>query len=315
MRKYALQITLVTLCACSTSSVENSGAIPALDYARKVGGGYVPEFDTTPERLEYGVSNLSHAATTGQINSLSNRAQLRMASNNNDAKAEAFNGLQTDNSVSNIPEYEVHRSSLSNTPDYNGPLALGDPGVTASLWRSSQRGNNLFQDDRAWQPYDLITIVVTENSEGKKEADTEVKTSSEVAAAIENFLGAEKYLEQMNSKADLSNLIKASTTSNFKGEGDTSRKGSLRATISAMVVEILPGGVLRIEGEKIIAVNQEEQILVISGLVRPRDISSDNEVDSAKVAQLRIDFFGKGSVGSAQTGGWLSNLIRYLWPF
>ena len=82
-----------------------------------------------------------------------------------------------------------------------------------------------------------------------------------------------------------------------------------------MVVEVLPGGILRVEGEKIISVNQEEQVMVISGLIRPRDINSKNEIDSSKVANVRIDYYGRGIVGEAQKGGWLGRIVREVWPF
>jgi flagellar L-ring protein precursor FlgH len=85
--------------------------------------------------------------------------------------------------------------------------------------------------------------------------------------------------------------------------------------MSAVVAEVLPSGLLRIEGEKIISVNNEEQVMVISGLVRPRDITSDNEVLSTKIAQMRIDYYGKGTVGEAQYGGWLGRVLRIIWPF
>ncbi len=200
------------------------------------------------------------------------------------------------------------------TRDYNGPLSLGDPGLQASLWRESSTGTSLFRDYRAWQPMDLITIVVLENSEGKNKADTTIKQESTVTAAIKNFLGLEKYLTEANKNIDLNNLINANSSHDYKGEGETKRTGALKATISAMVAEVLPSGVLRIEGEKIIVVNNEDEVMKISGLVRPEDVSSRNEVDSSKVANVRIDYYGKGSVGNAQTGGWLGNLVRKLWP-
>jgi flagellar L-ring protein precursor FlgH len=110
-------------------------------------------------------------------------------------------------------------------------------------------------------------------------------------------------------------LVNAETQNDFKGEGKTDRKGSLKGKISAMVAEVLPSGVLRIEGEKIISVNSEQQVMVISGLVRPRDINSENEIDSSKIAQLRIDYYGEGTVGEAQNGGWLGRFMRKVWPF
>jgi len=198
---------------------------------------------------------------------------------------------------------------------YTGPLELGDPGVGASLWRESRVGNEVFRDFRAWQPMDLVTIVVNEVSIGRHDADTEVKSKSEYLAAIENFLGLEEQTDQWNHPPDLSSLIKASTKNDFKGEGATNRQAQLTARLSAVVAEVLPSGLLRIEGEKIISVNNEEQVMVISGLVRPRDIVSDNEVLSSKIAQMRIDYYGKGTVGEAQYGGWLARALRILWPF
>ncbi len=199
--------------------------------------------------------------------------------------------------------------------DYNGPLSLGEPGVTASLWQESSGGHDLFRDQRAFQPMDLITIIVSEDAKGSKNADTEVKEETEVQASLENLVGVEDYITKRNKQVDLANLIKASTTNDFKGEGKTKREGKLSARISAMVVEVMPSGVLRIEGEKIISVNGEDEHMVISGLVRTRDVTSENEVQSAKIANLRVDFYGNGVVGEAQNGGWMSRLIRLVWPF
>jgi len=199
--------------------------------------------------------------------------------------------------------------------DYNGPLSLGDPGLSASLWHESRDGNDMFRDDRAWRPLDLITIRISEASEGSKEADTEVKSKSSAEAAIEHLLGLETQIAGLDKAVDPTALVTASAQNDFKGEGQTSRKGKLTATVSAMVVEVLPSGTLRIEGQKIIAVNNEEQVIVISGLVRPRDVDSTNTIDSSKIADMRIDYYGRGSVGEAQYGGWLGRIMRYVWPF
>lgn len=214
----------------------------------------------------------------------------------------------------------VEPSKMQHSREYSGPLALGEPGVSASLWQESRSNNELFRDDRAWQPMDLLTIVVSEKSEGKKEANTEVKEQSTVEAAINNLLGYETDLKKLlDSKttgtADVTKLLGASSKNDFKGEGKTNRKGSLTAKISAMVAEVLPSGILRVEGKKIISVNSEEQIMIISGLVRPKDISSENEVDSSKIAQLRVDYYGEGAVGESQSGGWLGRALRTIWPF
>ena len=101
----------------------------------------------------------------------------------------------------------------------------------------------------------------------------------------------------------------------FKGEGETNRKDTLKGTISAVVAEVLPSGLMRIEGEKIVSVNAEEQIMKISGLVRPRDVNSNNEVLSSKIANVRIDYYGRGTVDEAQYGGWAARILHRVWPF
>ena len=145
--------------------------------------------------------------------------------------------------------------------------------------------------------------------------DTDVSGESTLKAALAKFFGVETYAKKRNDDMDFTSLVDATTSSEYKGEGETTRKGSLTGKISAMIVEVLPGGILRIEGEKILSVNQEEQIMVISGLVRPRDISSGNEIESSKIAQLRIDYYGKGVIGDVQEGGWFIRIMSKAWPF
>lgn len=229
----------------------------------------------------------------------------------------------------NMPQpelgYTVQESSAPLTRDYQSPLPLGDPGIQASLWRESRRGTYLFQDHRAWQAMDLITITVSENMSGSTDADTEITTESGIEATFEQLLGVPQYLLNKidtyittgeDGRADTTQpLVKGGSKSTYKGEGETTRTGALRGKMSAMVVEVLPAGVLRIEGKKIVSVNEEDQVMIISGLVRPSDVNSANEVDSSKIANMRIDFFGKGTVGDAQHGGWLGNIVRKVWPF
>lgn len=212
-------------------------------------------------------------------------------------------------------DIRVVRGSDPSQRSYASSLPLGDPGTTSSLWRESRASNEVFRDFRAWQPMDLVTIVVTEQSLGQQLANTEVKAKSEYLAAIENFFGLEQQTQNWTNPPELTSLIQAQTRNDFRGEGRTLRQAQLNARVSAVVAEVLPSGLLRIEGEKIISVNNEEQVLIISGLVRQRDINSNNEVNASQIAQVRIDYYGKGTVGEAQYGGWLSRLLRILWPF
>lgn len=304
--------TVAALGGCGPQ-IRDNPVVPSLEYAQGLGGGLNAGQQHIPLNRHQRYQEQAKGRTADM------RARVRFAADGSSApEGEYLSNLN----AAGEPSYEVHESTQGNRRDYNGPLALGDPGLSASLFQENRTSNgDLFHDVRAWQPMDLVTIIVTETAEGRKEADTNVKQESSYKAALENFFGFENDVLRHNKnddgspRVDLSNLINAQAESEFKGEGDTSRRDSLRARISAMVVEVLPSGILRIEGEKILSVNNEEQIMVISGLVRPRDVTSANDVDSSKIANMRIDYFGRGAVSSAQYGGWLSNLLRILWPF
>lgn len=321
MNKLVLSIGLI-LVGCAPSAPTGPAVIPSLDYARKIRGDHPTDMQARRGGNPPIVRNATDLRDP--------RARLRLASDELGpdgaiAADQAIAPPQADeNSEHATPQLgndgvRVENFQNDNVPmrDYNGPLSLGDPGVSASLWRESRAGNDLYHDHRAYQAMDLITIVVSEKSSGSKQADTEVKSKSSVTASLAALFGLEDNIQKSNPNINIpeGNVIEAGAENNYKGEGDTSRKGSLTAKISAMVVEVLPSGVLRIEGEKIIAVNSEEQVMVLSGLVRPRDVNSNNEVDSSQIANMRIDYYGRGVIGEAQHGGWGSRLLRTIWPF
>jgi len=206
-----------------------------------------------------------------------------------------------------------------------GKFGAFNPGTSASLWRDDFRNGHVVLDRRGLQVNDIITILIYDDSEATSDAKTDVSSKSGISATIEEFLGLPQYIfkridtylkKDSQGNVDLTQpLVKGGSESFTKNEGKTSRKGKIKATISAFVVDVLPSGILKIQGEKRIKVNNEEQILVVTGFVRPEDVDSFNQVDSSRVAQARVEFLGMGSVSSPQRGGWLSNLVRDLWPF
>jgi flagellar L-ring protein precursor FlgH len=89
----------------------------------------------------------------------------------------------------------------------------------------------------------------------------------------------------------------------------------LQAAISARVVEVLPNGDMRLEGNKVVAINGERQILTIRGLVRVKDVSPNNQVLSTSIADMAVLFNGKGVVADANKPGWLYKVFRIITPF
>lgn len=186
------------------------------------------------------------------------------------------------------------------------------PQTPGSLWTETRGG--LFQDMKGRTVGDIITVVIIENASASKEAKTETDRTSDMSAGISNLLGLERQIGSLTG-VDPSNLVNASTTNNFKGNGKTSRKENLTATLTTQVIEVLPNGNLRIEGNKTVTVNNETQIVKLSGTVRPADVSPRNLVDSKNVLNARIAYVGKGVLSDKQHQGWLVQALDKVWPF
>ena len=174
----------------------------------------------------------------------------------------------------------------------------------------------LFEDVRARYVGDILTIILNEETRASKSAST--STSKDNAVDVENptLFGLPLTLNSLT-KGKLDNLEqRLSAQKSFEGEGQSDQSNQLRGTIQAMVVEVLPNRILRIEGEKIIAINQGDETVRISGLVRLQDISTDNTVPSTQVANAVITYGGSGIVADSNDMGWMGKFFNSKWfPF
>jgi len=188
------------------------------------------------------------------------------------------------------------------------------PQTAGSLWTESRGG--MFVDIKGRTVGDIITVVIIENASASKEATTETDRKSTMSAGITNVFGLEKYLSQLgNSALDPTALVNASTTNDFEGGGKTARKENLVATLTTQVVEVLPNDNLKIEGNKTVTVNNEMQIVKLSGIVRSADVSPRNIVDSKNILNARIAYVGEGVISDKQQQGWLVRALDQVWPF
>lgn len=181
-----------------------------------------------------------------------------------------------------------------------------------SIWQAGSAG--LTEDFKARRKGDIVTILIVETASASKAANTGTSRATSVNAGIPNFMGLETSVLK-NNFGDLSKLINASVDSKYAGAGSTSRKETLNATISAKVIDVLPNGNLLIEGRRNVKVNEEDQIIIVEGTVRPADIGPDNIVNSSFVADAKIVYTGKGIISDRQSPGWLMNIVDKLWPF
>lgn len=204
-------------------------------------------------------------------------------------------------------------------PDHIEPLVPvvkepTPPQTPGSLWTESRGG--MFVDLKGRTVGDIITVVIVENASASKEATTETDRTSTMSAGITNAFGLEKYISQIgNSAISPSALVNATTTNDFEGGGKTERTETLTATLTTQVIEVLANGNLRIEGNKTVTVNNEMQIVTLSGTIRQADISSGNTINSANILNARIAYVGEGVISDKQQQGWLVRGLDKVWPF
>jgi len=212
--------------------------------------------------------------------------------------------------ASTTPQDPVIRSAPVEARDYV-PAEHKKP--TGSIW--ADRGSDLFTDLKARRSGDILTVAIYEKASASKEASTATDRSSTASADITKFFRLEKDLANLASGIDPSNLISASYENDFQGNGKTTRKEDLVATLTTQVIEVLPNGNLRIEGNKAVTVNQETQYIQLTGLVRQSDITSANIIDSKYILDARIAYTGKGVISDKQKPGWMTRILDNVWPF
>jgi flagellar L-ring protein precursor FlgH len=189
---------------------------------------------------------------------------------------------------------------------------LDQSGENGLLW--GENTADVVEDNRSRRMGDLVIVKIEEAADASDSANTKTSKKSSVHAGMSNFLGMLEKLAKRHPNVDTSALVKAMFESSFEGDGQTTRAGTLTATIPCQVKSVLPNGDLFIEGTKTIQINEEETHLYLSGVVRPYDIDMGNTVSSGRVLDARIDFSGRGVISDKQGPGLLHRGMDLAWP-
>jgi flagellar L-ring protein FlgH len=187
-----------------------------------------------------------------------------------------------------------------------------------ALWPGNTRGNFLFGDDKAAKVGDIITVTINENATSTQSATTNTSKDSSIDMQTPNVLGLPSSLgvqNFLNMGTQFDPTINATIANSMQGTGTVTRNGTLSATISALITDIVPSGNLKIEGRRSVTINNEEQIMVLRGIVRPQDINFDNTIPSTLIADASISYTGEGVVADEQRKGWLAKVLSKVWPF
>lgn len=169
----------------------------------------------------------------------------------------------------------------------------------ASLWNSSK---SMYSDEKARAIGDLVTLIIVEQAQATQSASTNTGSDGRVQVGPIALADIVPVIPP----------ISAGGSDSASAKGSTTRGGSLNARMTAKVVDVLPNGNLMIEGRQTIIVNNEEQIIIVSGQVRAKDVAPDNTVLSTFVADATISYEGTGPIGDKQNPGLLTRIFNWL---
>ena len=171
---------------------------------------------------------------------------------------------------------------------------------------ASLYGNNLYTDKKGKRAGDVVTVLVVEAAKAGSDTRTETEKNNGISVSQETATGSKLFgwlpSFGVNGKANIS----------YDGKGATARNGELKATVTARITEVLDNGNLLIEGSKLVAINNEEEILEVSGTIRADDINPDNTVYSYKIAEAVIRYSGSGTNSDAEKPGLLTRFFNWV---
>ena len=211
--------------------------------------------------------------------------------------------------VQPVESVAVERSLGQSGQAQRGSAPAPAPTATASLFRTG--AGAFLSDQRASRKGDILTIRINVQDRAEVDNTSSRERSGSENAGIASLLGLQKLLP--NNGADLN----ASTTSKSKSEGggSISRSETIDMTLSAIVTDVMPNGNLVVRGRQEMRVNYELRELVVTGIVRPQDVSRDNSVPHSKIAEARISYGGRGQISDAQQARWGQQIYDALFPF
>lgn len=187
-----------------------------------------------------------------------------------------------------------------------------------SIWPGDSASNIFFKDTKARKVGDIVTVTIAENTTSSSTASTQTSRDSSYEMQTGRILGLPSNLGIQNFLGlgnGFSPNLDATATNTHNGSGTTTRNGTLSTTMTAIIKEILPSGNYRIEGRRSVKINNEEQILVLNGIVRKEDINFDNTISSTLIANSSITYEGRGAVTDQQRVGWAGKVLSFIWPF
>lgn len=159
-----------------------------------------------------------------------------------------------------------------------------------SIWIESGRLTRMMADVRAMRPHDLISVIVDENLAASTDGTVKNSRASNASSQVSSLFG------NLHAGNALQNLVNQNSSSGLNAQGTSATNSSLSTILGGHVVEVLPNGMLVIEAARQVEFSQQTQTIVLRGVVRPEDISQQNQIRSTAISSLELEVRGKGII-------------------
>lgn len=200
------------------------------------------------------------------------------------------------------------------SPGFPQTLAKEQRIDAASLWSGERQ--SLLGDRRALRRGDIMTVVIEIDDKAEISNSTSRKREGSTSLGIPSLFGIPQRLdERLPAGASMADAVETNSSTSHAGDGSVRRNEKLTLRVAATVVNVLQNGVLEITGSQEVRVNFEIRELLVSGYVRPEDISRQNQITYDKIASARISYGGRGQISQIQQPAYGQQINDLILPF
>ena len=221
-----------------------------------------------------------------------------------------------------------NNAPMAHTPQFAPvlPVAVEKPRMATGAIYNGRQSDNWFGRVRAYNVGDVITVLLNESTQAgrtqsgtvKRAAKNDVIPSVAIAPGGLNAKLQNMRLPKIlgyNPQGILNGVDLSKANIESVGGGEADQQASLTGDVSVTVVDVLANGNLMVRGEKQLALTEGAEIIQVSGIIRPEDISPNNTVQSRRLANAQIAYRGTGDMANAAKAGWGTNALMKFWPF
>jgi flagellar L-ring protein precursor FlgH len=166
-----------------------------------------------------------------------------------------------------------------------------------------------------YQPGDIVTIMIVENFTASNSASTNTDKETELDADFEGFDDIFGLTHIFGRPISVDPKFGIDVENEFDGSGSSKRSSRITGTVTGQITEILANGNLRIEASQRTVINGEKNSVILTGTIRPQDISSQNAILSTQISNAEIRYEGVGPLSTVQKRGIVTEFLEFIWPF